>query len=496
MRDSELAASIAAGFPAALAEAYDKYAARVFSFCRSLLGDPAAAADAVQDTFLIAAAVLSELEDPARLRPWLYAVARNQCHRRLQAGVRPVAPAATGPRGRPGDDDQSQLLELVNTAISDLDPADGEIVELNLRHRLHGADLADTLGVPRSDVHQRALWAHERLRETLGALLIAQAGRKNCEDLDALLGDQDGTTAPARGLAGRHVQNCLVCADRQRQLLGPVMRLGFVSMAPVPPGLRGRVLGLATDPSPGAAAQRAAVLAQAGPFGAHGFPEPRAARSGRHPRFRRIPMGALAGAAATAVAAAAAAVVVLALPPSPHQGHAGRPAQLSKPISPAADNGSAPPPSGVAGARDRQPAAGNQPGPAIGGQNGTVSYGGIGPGIGALAVQDQSLAATSSSAGAGTGPAPVTPSKRPVTSGTGGTSPPPATTTTPPASPPPTTSSSPTTSPVPTSSPTPPPASPTPSDPPSTGGTTAPTAGASLGVPGGGLLSVGVQLGG
>src|ERR1700761_4721303 len=117
MRDSEVVASILARDPAGLAEAYDKYAARIFSFCRSLLGDPVAAADAVQDTFLVAAATMWELHDPTRLRPWLYAVARNQCHQRLRA-----AGPGTGDQPEPGgpggdDDHQSQLVGLGHAGI-------------------------------------------------------------------------------------------------------------------------------------------------------------------------------------------------------------------------------------------------------------------------------------------------------------------------------------------------------------------------------------------
>jgi RNA polymerase sigma factor (sigma-70 family) len=495
MRDSAIVSALVAGDPGGLAEAYDKYAARVFSFCRSLLGDSGAAADAVQDTFLIAAGSMSELQDPTRLRPWLYAVARNQCHQRLRAGARPVAPAGTGTPGRSGDDDQRQLVDLVRTAISGLAPADGEIVELNLRHRLYGADLADTLGVPRSDVHALALRAHERLRESLGALLVAQAGRKGCEDLGELLGDQDGTTAVARDLAAGHVGHCPVCAERQRQLLGPVMRLGFVSMTPVPAGLRSRVFALASDPSPAAAAQRATVVQQAGAFAAYGFPEPVAPASGRHRLLWRVPVGAIVGAAATAVAAAAAAVVVLALPQSPHQGHSGLPAQLSRPISPAADNGSAARPSGAAGIKGQAqaPSAGSQnPASTTRLQNGTAQ-GGV---SGALAVQDQSLAGTSPGTGSGsTGKTSTAPARRPAGSGNGVKGGPPSRTGTPTASPAPTTSSTPTTSPTPTASASPT-TSPTSSDPPSTGGTSAPTAGPSLGVSVGGLISIGVQPGG
>src|SRR5580693_10209823 len=84
MRDREIVDAIVAGDPAGLAAAYDSYAAVLYSYCRSLLAEPADAGDAVQDTFVIAAAKLSGLRDPSRLRPWLYAVARNECHRRLR----------------------------------------------------------------------------------------------------------------------------------------------------------------------------------------------------------------------------------------------------------------------------------------------------------------------------------------------------------------------------------------------------------------------------
>ena len=86
MEDPEVVAAIVAGDPAGLAEAYDKYAVPLHSYCRSMLREPADAADAVQDTFLVATAKLRSLRDPGKLRSWLYAVARNECLRRLRAG--------------------------------------------------------------------------------------------------------------------------------------------------------------------------------------------------------------------------------------------------------------------------------------------------------------------------------------------------------------------------------------------------------------------------
>src|SRR5579863_3677616 len=97
MRDGEVGAAIAVGDPGGLAEAYDKYAPALYTYCRSLVREPGEAADAVQDTFVIAAAELAGLRDRHRLRPWLFAVARNECLRRMGGAAAVAAPVAGDP---------------------------------------------------------------------------------------------------------------------------------------------------------------------------------------------------------------------------------------------------------------------------------------------------------------------------------------------------------------------------------------------------------------
>ena len=126
MEDPEVVAAIVAGDPAGLAEAYDRYAMPLYLYCRSLLREPADAADAVQDTVLVAAAKLRDLREPARLRSWLYAVARNECFRRLRAGnaLSGLAEAADLPEtaeiGTATELDE--LRQLVRAAIDGLNP--------------------------------------------------------------------------------------------------------------------------------------------------------------------------------------------------------------------------------------------------------------------------------------------------------------------------------------------------------------------------------------
>ena len=66
MRDSEVVASIVAGGADGLAEAYDRYADPLYKYCQSTLADPGEAADAVQDTFVIAASSLAGLHEIGR----------------------------------------------------------------------------------------------------------------------------------------------------------------------------------------------------------------------------------------------------------------------------------------------------------------------------------------------------------------------------------------------------------------------------------------------
>jgi RNA polymerase sigma factor (sigma-70 family) len=88
--DREMVAAIAAGDPAGIAKMYDTYAPAVYGYCRWVLRDAADAAEALQDTFVIAVATLNDQTlEPSKLRPRLYAVARGECRRRLRPASAP-----------------------------------------------------------------------------------------------------------------------------------------------------------------------------------------------------------------------------------------------------------------------------------------------------------------------------------------------------------------------------------------------------------------------
>jgi RNA polymerase sigma factor (sigma-70 family) len=280
MQDSEIVAAIVVGDPTGLAAAYDRYAPALHAYCRSLLAEPADAADAVQDTFVVAASKLDGLRDPDRLRPWLYAVARNECHRRLRARARITDLDETGevtdasPHVGAGAE-RGELRDLVRSAIAGLNPGEREVIELSLRHELDGPDLAGALGVPLNQAHALASRARGQLERSLGALLVARTGRETCAELDAMLADWDGElTVLLRKRVSRHIENCDICGERKRRELSPAMLLSALPVVILPPGLRQQVLRLVADTSPNAVRYREHVARRAEPFRSSGFPVP------------------------------------------------------------------------------------------------------------------------------------------------------------------------------------------------------------------------------
>ena len=405
MGDSELVTSIVAGDPEGLAAAYDKYAADLYGYCRTLLREPDDAADAVQDTFVIAASKLAGLRDPGRLRAWLFAVARNECLRRLKSR-RQATPLQDAPEVADDSADVSagaeraETVALVRAAIGGLNDSERDAIT-QLWHGLEVSEVATVLGVSRNHAHALFSRAREQFAASVAVLLVGRAGRGDCAVLDGLLGDWDGRlTARLRRRVGRHIDQCPVCANRRRQELTPALLYGIA-----PGALLGMAAGLTARGGPGTlsgplAHVRAEVLrltARAGPrhaaaraaaghsmhsFGASGFPRPvHLGHLGLLPRHLPVPV------VTTSAAAAAAVVVATAVVPAggpaqnrPDGGPAGGarvPGTVAPAITPRRARPAAPA-SAATTARTRPP-AGGPPASTAGGGPTQTSAGPTGP---------------------------------------------------------------------------------------------------------------------
>jgi RNA polymerase sigma factor (sigma-70 family) len=264
---------------AGLASAYDAYAGKLHAYCWTLLHDHDAASDAVQDTFIVAGRCIEQLRDPGRLRPWLYAVARNECLRQLRSAAR------SAPLDEAGDvTDESapeaerglrrdETRDLVWSAARGLNPGEYEVLELHLRHELEGEDLAAALGVNRNHAHALLSRARAQFEVSLSALLVARTGRESCPELDALLAGWDGSiTVLLRKRINRHIEHCDICGERKKRELQPALLLSALPFVLAPAALRDRLIKLVADPR--MEGYRRMVADRAAPFRPDGFVQP------------------------------------------------------------------------------------------------------------------------------------------------------------------------------------------------------------------------------
>ena len=152
--DREVVAAITAGDPAGIAKVYDRYAAALYGYSHWILHDSAAAAEALKDTFVIAAATLSNLSEPSKLRPWLFALARNECRRRVRptsavrvekADAADESADATDELSDAGDDLSDATVQF--RAVGPLADAADDLSDATVQFRAVGplADAADDL---------------------------------------------------------------------------------------------------------------------------------------------------------------------------------------------------------------------------------------------------------------------------------------------------------------------------------------------------------------
>jgi len=194
--DDDLAARARRGDTAAFNRLVERYQDQVYSLCLRVLGDPAAAEDATQETFLSAYEALSSYRGGA-FRAWLFRIAANACydeHRRRQR--RPAAsldavleqePAALpAPTHLPEHPERAaerrELRELLQAGLLTLPVEQRTALLLHDVHGLDYQEIAQVEGVPLGTVKSRISRGRAQLREFLrahGELLIGAERLEN-----------------------------------------------------------------------------------------------------------------------------------------------------------------------------------------------------------------------------------------------------------------------------------------------------------------------------
>ncbi|MEX0663598.1 MAG: sigma-70 family RNA polymerase sigma factor [Acidimicrobiia bacterium] len=243
--DAELVTATRSGDQAAFAAIYDRYADRLHDFCHSVLRDRHEAADAMQDTFVLAAQRLGQLRDPEKLRPWLFAIARHESLRRAKARGRATPTEDAGVDVAIDESSPEDVVSgrdagaIVWDAAAGLSERDRVLLDLHLRQGLDGQELADAIGTTADHAYVLMSRLRDQVERSLGALLVARLGRDDCEVLQEVLKDWDGTYSPLwRKRVARHVDDCETCSEGRKKFLSPLAFLAAVPLVPAPLALR------------------------------------------------------------------------------------------------------------------------------------------------------------------------------------------------------------------------------------------------------------------
>jgi RNA polymerase sigma factor (sigma-70 family) len=169
-RDELLAIRCQLGEHAAFDTLIERWHLPLWKYVRRLAGNDDQAAEALQDTWLRVLRGFPRLRDPARIRPWLFGIARRVMMDRLRGEYR-----------RPPHESLETLEDVLVTeefeALPAFEPLLAEVAHLPVIEReavvlfyvedLTLAEVADVLDVPEGTVKSRLFRARRLLREQL-----------------------------------------------------------------------------------------------------------------------------------------------------------------------------------------------------------------------------------------------------------------------------------------------------------------------------------------
>lgn len=173
----EAAAASAEPATPVLAEVFDAHAAYVGRTLRCLGVHEREIADAIQEVFLVVHRRLDELERPAALRSWLYAIClrkamrlrRDAARRREDAVAEPPEP--DGHRSTPHDDlERTRALAMAIEILDDLDDDKRAVFVLYEVEQLPMSEVAEAVGCPMQTAYARLYAARREIARVLKRL--------------------------------------------------------------------------------------------------------------------------------------------------------------------------------------------------------------------------------------------------------------------------------------------------------------------------------------
>jgi RNA polymerase sigma factor (sigma-70 family) len=227
--DEKLVEQVRRGNEAAFEAVYDRHHRGILSFCRHMLGSPDEAEDAVQQVFMSAYDALHSDRRDIRLKPWLYAIARNRCLSILRA--RREEPAEIEDVPTAGLSEEVQQRSDLRALLHDLHelPVDQRAaLVLSEVGGLSHSEVGAVVGCEVAKVKSLVFQARSSLIESRKAREIP------CTEIREQLATATGG-ALRRGPLRRHLRSCAGCAEFRDEVTS--QRKALAALLPVVPTL-------------------------------------------------------------------------------------------------------------------------------------------------------------------------------------------------------------------------------------------------------------------
>jgi len=156
-------------------ELYDRYYSRVRGYATSMLRDPAASDDVVQETFMRAQTNLDALREPDKVPAWLFRIAHNLCIDQLRArrasriepGADPATVGVCDGASVQRDLERGQMSDCVRAKIDQLPEQHRAVILLYDIQGLSHQEIAEVLQIEVGTVKVRLHRARRKLRALL-----------------------------------------------------------------------------------------------------------------------------------------------------------------------------------------------------------------------------------------------------------------------------------------------------------------------------------------
>ena len=181
--DQVLIESVVRGDKRALELLFTRHSARMYRFVLRITANACLSEDVVSEVFLDVWRRADRFHAKSQVSTWLFAIARNKALQALRSRSHErLDEQETATLVDAGSDPEISLQQksrgsIIRKCLSQLPPAQREIVDLVYYHEKSVAEVAQIVGIPAGTVKTRMFRARSRMAE-----LLAQAGLDNFDE--------------------------------------------------------------------------------------------------------------------------------------------------------------------------------------------------------------------------------------------------------------------------------------------------------------------------